>query len=1350
MTPDENQVLDSLKRVTIELKGARQRLREVERRDSEPIAIVGMSCRYPGGVSSPQDLWDLVAAGTDAIAAYPGDRGWGPSPAGDEPAAGYAREGGFVEGATGFDNAFFGVPASEALIADPQQRLLLEAAWEACEDAGVDPADLRGSQTGVYAGVMYQDYGIGAAASEETAGLAPSGGVGASFVSGRVAYALGFEGPALTLDTACSSSLVAIHLAIQGLRAGDCSLALAGGVTVLSTPQVFELMDEVGGLAADGRCKAFDAAADGTGWSEGVGVLMLERLSAARRNGHRVIATIRGTATNQDGASNGFTAPNGPAQERVIRQALAAAGLAPAEIDAVEAHGTGTRLGDPIEAQAILATYGQARERPLRLGAIKSNIGHTQAAAGVAGVIKMAMALRHGELPRTLHVEQPSPHVDWSAGAVELLTEPVAWEPGERPRRAGVSSFGASGTNAHLILEEAPPAAAAEVVAPVVPSPPDATAERPEIGPLAPLPLAAKDEVALREAAGRLCAHLLAHPRIGAAEAARTLALHRPRFERRGAVAGASREQLLAGLAALAAGEEAENVAVGRARARGAEPVFLFPGQGAQWKSMAIELLATSPVFAGAIDECEQALEPHLEWSLRSVLRREDGAPALDLVDVVQPVLFAVSVALAALWRACGVEPAAVAGHSQGEIAAVHVAGGLSLEDAAQLIALRSQVLEWGSGQGGMALVAAGPEEMTARVPIWEKRVALAGINGPSSIVISGGTVGLEEVLALCEEAGLWTHRIRAAVGAGHSPAVELARPLLLETAAGISPRSGHVPFYSSVAGDVVDTAALDAEYWYANARQTVRFGPVVNRLLGEGHRTFVEVSPNPIFTFPLHEAFAEELGEAAPEATFTGTLQRHKGGLPDFGLALGRIWAAGAKVDWDRVLAPAERVPLPTYPFQRKHFWLQTSAPAPVTAAAAAATAGPAADEAPPPRPQTLVEELEHLPEEARREAALDFVRLQLGELLGDPEAEIDPDQPFLELGFDSITALQYRNRLNRAIGFSLDLRVVLDHPTPTALVDHLLGQIDLDGPGAEAVPAAGGSLLPLLLEAHAGGRTAEFVEVLERLARFRRTFASPAEEGVEPFAVRLAEGEGGALLVCVPSLVPTSGPHEYAKLARGFGGAHGVAALRWPGFVAGEPLPASCEAAIELQLAAIERLAPEQPLVLAGHSTGGVLAYGIAQRLQRLGCPPAAVAMIDSYHPGQTAVGGAGDFAGAGLEIVGRLIEENGPAFAVEDAPLTATCAYMQLLAELEIAPIEPPVLLLGAAEAIGEQPGDADRRPRWEVPHDLAETPGNHLSMMDAHAETTAEAISRWIDGVVDVASQPYAHKEREVRR
>jgi polyketide synthase 7 len=1342
MTLDERKVLDSLKRVTIELRSTRERLRTLEERAEEPVAIVGMSCRYPGGVESPEDLWQLLAAGGNGISSFPEDRGWDlealydPDP--DRLGTTYVRRGGFVDGATGFDASFFGVHPVEAQVLDPQHRLLLEAAWSCFEDAGIDPAALRESRTGVYAGVMYQDYGMGAPESSE--GLSPTGGAGGSVVSGRVAYGLDLKGPAVSVDTACSSSLVALHLAAQALRARDCELALAGGVTVLSTPMVFKLMSRFRGLAPDGHCKSFAESADGTGFSEGVGLVLLERLSDARANGHEVLALIRGSAVNQDGASNGLAAPNGPAQERVIRQALASAGLAPGEVDAVEAHGTGTALGDPIEARAILATYGQARGEagPLRLGSIKSNIGHSQAAAGIAGVIKMALAMRHGELPRTLHVDAPTAHVDWSAGEVELLTEAQAWEPAGHPRRAGISSFGLSGTNAHLILEEAP--AAREVDE----DGGDAPDRR---GPIQPLAISARSDAALRESAGRLRLRLLADPDLNAADVARSLVEDRPHHDRRAAVAAPDREQLLGALAAVAAGEQSENAFVAPEPVAGVEtaPVFLFPGQGAQWRSMAIELLGSSPEFARVIDECEQALEPHVEWSLESVLRRQDGSPDLEEIDVVQPALFAVMVGLATLWRRAGVEPAAVIGHSQGEIAAAHVAGGLSLEDAAQLIALRSQVLEWGAGQGGMALVAASAEELTARVPVWERRVSLAGITGHSSIVISGGTNGIEEVLALCEEEGIWTHRIRAAVGAGHSPAVELARPLLMETAEGISPRSGQIPFYSCVTAGPVDTAELDAAYWYRNAREPVLFGPTLARMLSQGFRRFVEVSPSPILMIPLHEAFAHELGAASAAASYTATLHRHRGALHDFALAVGSAWAGGVDVRWDAALPPRRRrVRLPVYPFQRQHFWLQAQA-------TVAGDVGP--DAVVPGVAQTdddrsLVRRLASIPEQDREDLVLDYILRQLGDALGyDADHEIDPRQSFLELGFDSLTALEYRNRLNAATGLRLGVAVALEHPTPKALTEHLLTLIEFgDAPAEEEV---GATLAPLLRRAHELGQTEDFVELLATISGFRPSFASVEESGLEPFSVRLAEGPAHPPLVCVPSVVPAGGPHEYARLARCFRDSREVLALRWPGFGAMEPLPADSQVAVELQIAALEA-AVAGPVVLAGHSTGGVFAYAMGQHLQRLGRPPAGVVLIDSYHPRQTGFVTSTDteVRAVGLGILSQLLAAPGPDLVVDDARLTATTSYMRLLTELEIAPVEFPVLLVRAAEPISDAAAAADWRPSWEVPHEAIEAPGNHLTMINAHVAATAAAIAGWLEETVGEAPGEQVNDEREI--
>jgi polyketide synthase 7 len=1325
MTADDQRLLESLRRVTIELKGTKERLRELETRQGEPIAIVGMSCRYPGGVESPDDFWDLLASGRDAIGPFPTNRGWTTEHSGEGVEDGI-RAGGFVDRATDFDAPFFGIHPLEARLMDPQQRLLLEAAWEAFEAAGIDPLGLRESRTGVYAGVMYQDYGIGTSGSAEIDGPAPTGG---SIVSGRLSYLLDLKGPAVTVDTACSSSLVALHLASQALRAGDCSLALAGGVTVLSTPFVFEAMGRVGGLAPDGRCKPFAAGADGTGFSEGVGLVVLERLSDAERNGHIPLALIRGSAVNQDGASNGLSAPNGPSQERVIRRALANAGLSPDEVDAVEAHGTGTVLGDPIEAGAILAVFGGERAAPLYLGAVKSNIGHAQAAAGIAGVIKMALAMRHGELPRTLHLDEPTPHVDWASGQVELLPESRPWKHGERPRRAGVSSFGVSGTNAHLVLEE-PPTADAVMNGP-----------SPASAPVALL-LSAKDEGALRESAARLHSHLRDHPEIDPVDVARSLAESRPQLELRGVVAGAGREDLFEGLLAVAADREAPNGFVAAAPVSGdaAQPVFLFPGQGSQWPEMALGLLDSSPEFARVIDECEQALEPHLDWSLQSVLRHAEGAADLERIDVVQPVLFAMSLGLASLWRAHGVEPAAVVGHSQGEIAAVHVAGGLSLDDAARLIALRSKTLAEATGMGGMVLVGAGPDDLDAAVPDWRDLVSLAGINGPASTVVSGSNEGIEGVLGLCEEAGIWARRIRAAAGPGHSAVIDRFRPDLLEIAASVSAVEERLPFYSSVTAGPVKTRELDADYWFRNARETVRFGPTVAALLEKGHRRFVEVSPNPILMVPMHEAFGQVLGKDATEASFTPTLRHQHGDLRDFALAVGSAWAGGVGVDLDAALPPARRpVPLPTYPFQRKTYWLASSAPS---------GGGDGAAPMPPAeaRGESLVERLGALPAVDRAEAMLELVLGQLAAALGyESHADLDPQCPFLELGFDSLTALQYRNRLNRATGLDLQAGVALDHPTPRALADHLLALIqDADALGDKA---PGRTLGPLLRNALELGRGEECAALLDQLAGFRPSFATVEDAAAKASPVRLQEGPARPTLICIPSVMPGGGPHEYAKLLAGLPEPRDAVALGWPGFTSMDPAPADAGIAMEFQAATIERIAAE-PFVLLGHSSGGAFAHGIAQRLERRGRPPAGVVMIDSYHPSQssfTAPGGDADRS-LGLAVFAGVLAA-GDRGAVTDARMIAAISYLRLLGEVEIEPLGVPVLLAKAAEALAPQSPLAEWRPCWEVPHDVVETPGNHLTMMDAHAGETASAISGWLAGITELRSGQ-AHEGREV--
>ncbi|WP_308204028.1 SDR family NAD(P)-dependent oxidoreductase [Goodfellowiella coeruleoviolacea] len=871
--------------------------------DADPIVIVAMSCRYPGGLDTPERFWRFVADGGDAIGEFPTDRGWDldelfdPDP--DRPGRSYARAGGFLHDAAHFDADFFGISPREALAMDPQQRLLLETAWEAFERAGIAPHSVRGSRAGVFVGAGYQSY-AGARLQGAPDGLEGHllTGNATSVVSGRLAYTFGLEGPAVTVDTACSSSLVALHLAAQALRQGECDLALAGGATVMATPDAFVAFSRQRGLAADGRCKAFSSAADGTGWGEGVGLLLLERLSDARANGHPVLAVVAASAVNQDGASNGLTAPNGPAQQRVIRQALATAGLEAGEVDAVEAHGTGTSLGDPIEAQALIATYGQDRDRPLWLGSVKSNIGHTQAASGVAGVIKMVMAMRHGLLPRTLHAADPSPHVDWSAGAVELLTENQPWPSSGHPRRAGVSSFGMSGTNAHVILQEPPQ-----------PSTPD-SAEDAEPAPAAtggravPWVLSGHTEQAVRDQAGQLLACLdNDHP--DHVDVAFSLATTRTPLRHRAVVVADGPDGFRRGLAALAAGQPAPAVVRAEAGAPG-KVAFLFPGQGSQWVGMAGDLLDASPVFAERMRDCAVALAPHVDWTLFDVLRDEH---ALRRVDVVQPALFAVMVSLAEVWRAHGIEPDAVVGHSQGEIAAACVAGALTLADAARVVALRSRALAALAGRGGMVSVPLPADQVSGLVD----GLAVAAINGPQSTVVSGDPEALEVLLAVHDRA----RRIPVDY-ASHSAHVEAIRERLLTDLAGLAPRPPAVPFYSTVS---TRPAELDAEYWYRNLRQTVRFERAVRALLADGHRFLIEVSPHPVLT----SAVQETVDAAAADAVVLTSLRRDHGGLDRMLTSVGEAHVHGVPVDWAPAVSPGRPVPLPTYPFQRQRFWLET-----------------------------------------------------------------------------------------------------------------------------------------------------------------------------------------------------------------------------------------------------------------------------------------------------------------------------------------------------------------------------------------------------------------------------------------
>ncbi|WP_394298604.1 type I polyketide synthase [Streptomyces griseus] len=894
----------------------RRRLEELTEAAAEPIAVVGVACRFPGGVTSPEALWDLVRTGGDAISDFPSDRNWDleslydPDP--DQPNTSYTRSGGFLYDAADFDAEFFGINPREALAADPQQRLLLECSWESLERAGIDPRTLRGSDTGVFAGLAYFGYGNHSFTPEVISGYGQTGSL-LGVASGRVAYVLGLEGPAVSTDTACSSSLVAVHQAVQSLRQGESGLALAGGVTVMATTQVLREMSRQRGLAVDGRCKAFADAADGAGFSEGAGVLVLERLSDALRHGRRIWALIKGSAINQDGASNGLTAPNGPSQQRVIRAALANSRVRASEVDAVEAHGTGTRLGDPIEAQALLATYGQDRDpdRPLWLGSLKSNIGHTQAAAGVGGVIKMIMAMRHRTLPKTLHVDRPSTHVDWSAGAVELLTGTVQWPdaPG-RPRRAGVSAFGASGTNAHVILEEAPEAQKA---------PDTINHEHRTLSGAVPWIVSARSEEALRAQAEKLYDFVAADAGLDSVDIGASLTSSRAQFEHRAVVLGQGQDELLSGLASLSDGTETAGVVRGVAGDLG-DTAFMFPGQGARWVGVARQLYDSFPVFARSLDEICERFDEHLPFALKPLLLADKPAESqAGRTDIAQPALFVLQVSLYRLITRYSRRPNHLIGHSVGEIAAAHVSGALDLDSATKLVAARGRIMQTLDERGGMLAVRASEDEVSALLAPYD-RVGIAAVNGPDSIVVSGPR---EEVHALRDRlvADGRSAKLLEVDHAFHSPLMD---PVLDEFAGSMGRLSAgemSIPVVSSRTGREATLQELTSvAHWVAHVRDPVRFFDAVERVREAGANVFLEVGPGSTLTGLTKDAFA---GQGVDGVVVLSSSRRDRGAAEALVGSLAQLYVRGGTVDWGALFGARQPVELPTYAFQRQRYWL-------------------------------------------------------------------------------------------------------------------------------------------------------------------------------------------------------------------------------------------------------------------------------------------------------------------------------------------------------------------------------------------------------------------------------------------
>lgn len=1292
---------------------------------NEPVAVIGVGCRFPGDIDGPERLWDFLTEKKCAITAYP-DRGF-------TNAGTFAESGGFLKDVAGFDNRFFDIPPDEALRMDPQQRLLLEVSWEALEHAGIIPESLRLSRTGVFVGVSSTDYvRLVSASAQQKSTIWDNTGGSSSIIANRISYFLDIQGPSIVIDTACSSSLVAVHLACRSLSTWDCDIALVGGTNVLISPEPWSGFREAGILSQTGCCHAFDKSADGMVRGEGCGVIVLQRLSDARLEGRRILAILTGSAVNQDGKSNGIMAPNPSAQIGVLENACKSARVDPLEIGYVEAHGTGTSLGDRIEAHALGMVFGRKRpgSGPLMIGSIKPNIGHLEGAAGIAGLIKAVLMVERGSLLPSGGFTEPNPAIPFTELGLRVVDELQEWPVvAGRPRRAGVSSFGFGGTNAHVIVEEAGSVGA------------DTVSGRADVGGsgggVVAWVISGKTASALAAQAGRLGRYVRARPALDVVDVGYSLVSTRSVFDHRAVVVGQTRDELLAGLAGVVAGRPEAGVVCGVGKPAG-KTAFVFAGQGSQWLGMGSELYAAYPVFAEALDAVVDELDRHLRYPLRDVIWGHDQ-DLLNTTEFAQPALFAVEVALYRLLMSWGVRPGLVLGHSVGELAAAHVAGALCLPDAAMLVAARGRLMQALPAGGAMFAVQAREDEVA---PMLGHDVSIAAVNGPASVVISGAHDAVSAIADRLRGQGRRVHRL-AVSHAFHSALME---PMIAEftaVAAELSVGLPTIPVISNVTGQLVADDFASADYWARHIRAVVRFGDSVRSAHCAGASRFIEVGPGGGLTSLIEASLADAQIVSVP------TLRKDRPEPVSVMTAAAQGFVSGMGLDWASVFSGyrPKRVELPTYAFQHQKFWL---APAPsVSDPTAAGQIGASDGGAELLASSGFAARLAGRSADEQLAAAIEVVCEHAAAVLGrDGAAGLDAGQAFADSGFNSLSAVELRNRLTAVTAVTLPATAIFDHPTPTELAQYLITQID--GHGSSAAAAANpaeriDALTDLFLQACDAGRDADGWKMVALASNTRERMSSPVRNNVSKNVALLADGISDVVVICIPTLTVLSDQREYRDIANAMTGRHSVYSLTLPGFDSSDALPQNADMIVEtVSNAIIDVVGGSCRFVLSGYSSGGVLAYALCSHLsvkhQR---NPLGVALIDTYLPSQIAnpsmnEGFSPNDTGKGLsrEVirVARMLNR------LTATRLTAAATYAAIFQAWEPGRSMAPVLNIVAKDRIATVENLREERiNRWrtaaaEAAYSVAEVPGDHFGMMSTSSEAIATEIHDWISGLV----------------